>query len=78
MKHLVTALLWAVGLLMLATAAWQFYLFVAFRDSRGVLDAQGGGFKLWLAVGATAVACACVFLGVLRHVNRSWAYHNAP
>ncbi len=75
MKNLGVTLLWAVGLLMLAIAAWQFYLFVVFTDSRGVLDVQGGGLHLWLAIGATVVACACVFLGILRRINKTEEFH---
>ena len=74
-KSLASALLWAVGLPAAAIAVWQFYMFVVFRDSRGLLDVQGGGLNLWLAVGATAVACACVFLGILRHINTTEEFH---
>lgn len=52
-----TALVAAIAVI----AAWQFYLFATFRDSRGVFDA-GGTLHLWLALGAAAVACAAGFL----------------
>ena len=39
-------------------AAWQFYLFVQFRNAAGGIDPQGGTSNLWLAVAATLVACA--------------------
>ena len=68
-------LLWSVGCLAAAVAFWQFYLFVMFRDSQGALDAQGGGFNLWLAVGAAGVACACVCLGIFRRINRTEEFH---
>jgi hypothetical protein len=74
-KNLKNTLLWAVGLLMAAIAAWQFYLFVVFRDQQGLLDAQGGKFNLWLAVAATIIACGCVFLGILRHINKTEEFH---
>ena len=74
-KSLTYFALWGVGLLAAAVAAWQFYLFVMFRDATGSLDAQGGGTNLWLAVGAAGVACACVFLGVFRRINRTEEYH---
>ncbi|HWS55925.1 MAG TPA: hypothetical protein VN228_17430 [Pyrinomonadaceae bacterium] len=67
--------LWGVGLLAAAVAAWQFYLFVVFRDMQGALDAQGGGGNLWLAIGAAGVACACVFLGIFRRINQTEEYH---
>jgi hypothetical protein len=74
-KNLKTVLLWVVGLATAAVAAWQFYLFVVFRDAQGALDAQGGGVNLWLAVGAAAVACACVFLGIFGHINETEEFH---
>jgi len=75
MKNLGNVLLWAVGLLTAATAAWQFYLFVMFRDSRGLLDVQGGALHLWLAVGAAILACVCVFLGLFRRINQTEEFH---
>lgn len=74
-KSLTYFALWGVGLLAAAVAAWQFYLFVVFRDAKGSLDAQGGGTNLWLAVGAAVVACACVFLGIFGRINRTEEYH---
>ncbi len=74
-KSLKSVLLWALGLTATAVAAWQFYLFVVFRDTRGALDAQGGGLNLWLAVTAAAVACACVFLGIFGRINKTEEFH---
>ena len=74
-KNLKGALLWAVGLFTAAVAAWQFYLFVAFKDAQGAPDAQGGGFNLWLAVGAAAVACACVCFGIFGRINQTEEFH---
>ena len=74
-KSLKGVLLWVVGLAAAAVAAWQFYLFVVFRDSQGSLDAQGGGANLWLAIGAAGVACACVFLGIFRRINKTEEFH---
>lgn len=75
MKNLGNGLLWAVGLVAAAIAAWQFYLFVVFRDARGVLDVQGGGLHLWLAIGASVVACVCVFFGIFRRINKTEEFH---
>jgi hypothetical protein len=74
-KSLLYFALWSVGLLAAGIAAWQFYMFVAFKDSRGAFDVQGGGANLWLAVGAAGVACACVFLGIFRRINQTDEYH---
>lgn len=74
-NNLMKVLLWAVGLAAAAVAAWQFYLFVVFRDSRGSFDAQGGGANLWLALGAAAVACACIFLGIFGRINKTEEFH---
>lgn len=74
-KSLTYVLLWGVGLLAAGVALWQFYLFVVFRDSQGVLDAQGGGLNLWFTLGAAAVACVCVFLGIFLRVNQTEEFH---
>ena len=70
-----TVLLWVVGLATAAIAAWQFYLFVVFRNAQGALDAQGGGYNLWLAVGAAAVACICIFFGIFGRINTTEEFH---
>ncbi|MDQ3802899.1 MAG: hypothetical protein M3416_03480 [Acidobacteriota bacterium] len=74
-KSLTYVLLWGVGLLTAGIALWQFYLFVMFKDSQGVLDAQGGGLNLWLAIGSAAVACVCVCLGIFLRVNQTEEFH---
>ena len=58
-----------------AVAAWQFYLFVVFRDTQGALDVQGGGANLWLAIGAAAVACVCVCFGIFGRINQTEEFH---
>jgi len=40
-----------------AVAAWQFYLFVVFRDVNGVADAQGGRTHLWVAIIIAVMTC---------------------
>lgn len=74
-KSLTHVLLWTIGLLAAATAIWQFYRFVVFRDSQGLLDAQGGTHNLWLAVAAAAVACACVCGSIFRRINTAEEFH---
>ena len=74
-KSLKNVLLWAVGLTAGTVAAWQFYLFVVFRDSRGALDAQGGGANLWLAIAAAVVACVCVCYGIFGRINQTEEFH---
>ena len=74
-KSSTNAVLWTVGLLAAACAAWQFYLFVVFRNSLGRLDAQGGPLHLWLAIGATAVTCLCVGWGIFRRINHTEEFH---
>jgi hypothetical protein len=49
--------------LLAAVAAWQFYLFVVFKDVNGVADAQGGRTHLWVAIGIALMTCiAGIFL----------------
>jgi hypothetical protein len=44
-----------------ALAVWQFYLFAKFKDSQGVLDAQGGTHHFWWGLGAALLACVIGF-----------------
>jgi hypothetical protein len=75
MSNVGTTVLWVVGLIMALVAAWQFYLFVVFRDSKGLLDAQGGNLHIWMAIGAAVVACACLFTGILRRIGKTEEFH---
>jgi hypothetical protein len=57
-KSLTNVLAAVIGVMTIAaTAIWQFYLFVTFKNSQGVVDVQGGTLHLWLAIGAAVVAC---------------------
>ncbi len=47
--------------LLAAIAVWQFYLFVNFKGTSGVLDVQGGRGHLWLAITAAVFACFAAF-----------------
>jgi len=60
----VKSLMAVIGVAALAAlGAWQFYLFVSFKDSQGVVDVQGGTVHLWLAIGLAFIVCiAGVFL----------------
>lgn len=52
-----------VGVMSIAAIAiWQFYAFVTFKNSEGVLDAQGGQQHLWWAAGLGLLACIAAFL----------------
>ena len=74
-NRLASTVLLAVGILFAAVAVWQFYLFVVFRDGKGALDAQGGGSHLWYAIGAAALTCVCVCLGIFRRINHTEQLH---
>ena len=74
-KKWTSTFLLIVGILWSAVAIWQFYLFVIFRDSRGALDAQGGGLHLWYAIGAATLTCLCVFFGIFRRINHVEEFH---
>ena len=60
----IKSLVAVIGLAALAAfGAWQFYLFVGFKNSQGVADVQGGTVHLWLAIGIALIVCiAGVFL----------------
>lgn len=74
-KRLSSTLLLIAGILWAAVAAWQFYLFVAFRDARGALDVQGGGAHLWYAIGAAVLTCVCVCFAIFRRINQTEELH---
>jgi hypothetical protein len=48
-------------LLFVGTAIWQFYLFVSFKDAKGVFDLQGGYGHLLIAVFVALLACVTGF-----------------
>jgi hypothetical protein len=75
MQNSKNVLLWIVGLLMAAVAIWQFSLFVAFKDSQGFLDSQGGTLHLWLAIGAAVMACLCAFVGIFGRIKKAEELH---
>jgi hypothetical protein len=74
-NRLTGSFLLVAGILLATIAFWQFYLFVAFRDAQGALDAQGGGSHLWYAIGAAALTCVCVCLAIFRRINRTEQFH---
>ncbi len=43
-------------------AVWQFYLFVTFKNTNGIVDVQGGIQHLWWAIGFGLFACIAAFL----------------
>ncbi|MDQ3688242.1 MAG: hypothetical protein M3430_21975 [Acidobacteriota bacterium] len=62
-KSLATVLAAVTGVIALAAIAIrQFYLFVIFRDSQGIVDVQGGTHHLWWAIGVGLIACLASFL----------------
>lgn len=75
MKNSNNIMLGIIGLGMAAIATWQFYLFVAFKNSQGFLETQGGTFHLWLAIGAAVIACLCAFVTIFRRINQPEELH---
>ena len=62
-KSPINVLAAVIGLMSFAAiASWQFYLFVTFKDSQGLVDVQGGTHHLWWAVGAALIACLAGFV----------------
>lgn len=55
MKKVLTAIVGLTALV--AITVWQFYLFVVFKDSNGVLDTQGGTLHFGLAVIVGLLVC---------------------
>lgn len=59
-KRVLTAV---IGVLSIAAlASWQFYEFVTFKNSEGLVDVQGGSLHLWLAIVLALLACVGAFL----------------
>lgn len=72
MRKSLTNVLGSVGGVIAVTAisVWQFYVFVTFRNSQGILDEQGGTQHLWWAIALALFACVAaffVFTVFLRH-----------
>ena len=72
----------AIGMAVLAAfGAWQFYLFVIFKNSHGVTDVQGGTVHLWLAIGAALLVCVAgffLFSKFLRYDTRNEIHITSP
>jgi len=61
-KNLTNVVASIIGvILIVAIAVWQFYLFVTFRNSQGIVDLQGGTHHLWWAILMTVLACVVGF-----------------
>jgi len=64
-----------------AIAAWQFYLFVAFKNADGAIDVQGGTLHLWVAIGSAVLVCVggfFLFAKVLRYDKRNEMHIASP
>src|SRR5687767_9647847 len=64
-----------------AFGAWQFYLFVSFKNSQGIVDVQGGTIHLWLAIGIALVVCTAgvfLFSKFLRYDTRNEIHITSP
>lgn len=64
-----------------AVGAWQFYLFVSFRNAHGVADVQGGTVHLWVAIGIALLVCVAgffLFSKFLRYDSRNEIHITSP
>lgn len=81
-KSQIKNLVAVIGLAALAAfGAWQFYLFVIFRDAQGAVDPQGGTVHLWLAIGVAlivSVAGFFLFSRFLRYDTRNEIHITSP
>lgn len=64
-----------VMFVMAIIASRQFYLFVMFRDGRGLTDTQGGRYHLWFAAGALLIAAIAAGLMFLFFLGREKSEH---
>lgn len=58
-------------------AVWQFYMFVTFKNTNGIVDVQGGIQHLWWAIGLGLLGCIAAFLffSVFLHYDRNDEIH---
>lgn len=59
--------LWSVATavaVLTTLAVWQFYLFVTFKDTSGILDLQGGRGHLYVAISASLLGCIAAFFAL--------------
>lgn len=81
-KTSVKSFLAVVGVAALAAlSAWQFYLFVSFKNAQGVHDLQGGTMHLWLAIGTALMVCVAAFFlfsKSLRYDTRNEIHITSP
>lgn len=75
MKRFVDILCWVVGLIAIVVAVWQLFLFLSFKDARGMPDMMAGTSHLWMAIVAAALAIACVVFFFIRNPRREEEIH---
>ena len=59
-KNLLSAIIVVMSIAIIAV--WQFYMFVTFKNTNGIVDAQGGIQHLWWAIGFALLACTAAVL----------------
>jgi amino acid permease len=59
-KNLLAGIVVVISIALIAV--WQFYLFVTFKNTDGIVDVQGGVQHLWWAIGFGLFACTAAFL----------------
>lgn len=75
MKSMIGTLSVLVGIVALAVALWQFYVFVIYRNPQGAYDVEGGTQHLWTAIGAAVIAFICGLIFFVRRVNKEEEIH---
>lgn len=68
-SKILRTLMIALSVVSAFVALWQFYLFVQFKNAAGQFEPQGGTHILWLAIGATLIACAAAAYLFFSNVN---------
>jgi hypothetical protein len=64
-------------IVLLLLAAWQFYVFVTFKNVTGVVDLQGGQLHLWIAVASALLGSITGFfiISALRQYDEKNELH---
>ncbi len=74
MKSIKDVLSILVAIAAVIFAVYEFYLFETFK-SDGVVDLQGGGSHLWMAIGAALIAVIAGIVYFTGHVNKEEEIH---
>ena len=75
MNKVIDFLCLVVGVIAVAAAIWQFFVFITFKDARGFSDIFAGTSHLMWSILALIIACACMVMYFVRHTKPTEEIH---